>query len=308
VVARCKLHQGDDAEFQGAAMASLTVGIVDVFAETPLTGNPLAVVEGAEALGVEVLRSIAREFNQAETTFILPSTRADFRLRSFTAAGVEVFGAGHNALGAWLWLGLNGALGSLEPGRTFHQEIGAEVLPIRLEQRAGRLLGRMRQSDMQLGEHEVAAAAIAAALSIAPSDVLADPAPRAVSTGVSHLMVRLTGAEAVDRCAPDGVVLKSLLRAAGAEGCYVYGYDEGRAHAHARFFNPTVGLWEDAATGTAAGPLAAYLAFTKHLPTDRLTILQGATFGRPSRIEVTLTPVPELSGSGLIVLKGSLEI
>jgi trans-2,3-dihydro-3-hydroxyanthranilate isomerase len=75
--------------------------LVDVFAEAPLGGNPLAVVAGppAEAL----LPRIAREFHQSETTFVMRPTRAaaDWRLRSFTAAGVEVFGAGHNALGAW---------------------------------------------------------------------------------------------------------------------------------------------------------------------------------------------------------------
>lgn len=92
---------------------SRTVGIIDVFADAPLQGNPLAVVEGADALTDDQMRRIAGEFNQAETTFVLPSGRADRRLRSFTAAGVEVFGAGHNALAAWLWLGERGVLGDL---------------------------------------------------------------------------------------------------------------------------------------------------------------------------------------------------
>jgi PhzF family phenazine biosynthesis protein len=80
---------------------------VDVFAVEPLTRQfPLEVVEDAVDLTVDQLQRIAREFNQSETTFILPPTRpdADWRLRSFTAAGVEVFGAGgHNSLGAWWW-------------------------------------------------------------------------------------------------------------------------------------------------------------------------------------------------------------
>ena len=92
----------------------LASGIVDVFAETALTGNPLAVVEGADAIPDGTLRRIAREFNQAETTFILRSSRADKKLRSFTANGSEVFGAGHNALGAWLWMAERGQLGALE--------------------------------------------------------------------------------------------------------------------------------------------------------------------------------------------------
>ena len=121
----------------------LTCGLVDVFADVPLSGNPLAVVEGADGLTDDTMRRIAREFNQAETTFLLKSDRADWKLRSFTASGAEVFGAGHNALGAWLWLGYHGKLGALDTPRTFRQEIGGDVLPISLEMRDGRLQGRM---------------------------------------------------------------------------------------------------------------------------------------------------------------------
>ena len=77
---------------------------VDVFAARPLTGNPLSLVPDADGLDEVQMRAIAREFNQSETTFLLrPSLPgATVRLRSFTPAGVEVGGAGHNALGAWL--------------------------------------------------------------------------------------------------------------------------------------------------------------------------------------------------------------
>ena len=96
-------------------MPELIAGLIDVFADAPPTGNPLAVVQDADGLSDEQMRRIAGELNQAETTFILQSVRADGRLRSFTASGAEVFGAGHNALGAWLWLGEHGDLGPLEP-------------------------------------------------------------------------------------------------------------------------------------------------------------------------------------------------
>src|SRR5271169_6327564 len=131
-------------------MAELTAGLIDVFADAPLTGNPLAVVQDADGLSDEQMRRIAREFNQAETTFILHSARADRKLRSFTASGAEVFGAGHNALGAWLWLGEHGDLGPLTTPQTFHQEIGTDVLPIELEKIGGRVHGRMRQAPLHL--------------------------------------------------------------------------------------------------------------------------------------------------------------
>src|SRR5688500_9208147 len=81
--------------------------LVDVFADTPLRGNPLAVVDDGADLDDRTMRRLALEFNQAETTFILPpsTVAAHYRLRSFTTTGTEVFGAGHNAPGAWWRLG-----------------------------------------------------------------------------------------------------------------------------------------------------------------------------------------------------------
>ncbi|MTE28440.1 PhzF family phenazine biosynthesis protein, partial [Winogradskyella sp. ZXX205] len=67
----------------------MPAGLIDVFADAPLTGNPLAVVEDADALTEAQMRRIAVEFNQAETTFVMRSDRADRNLRSFTAAGAE---------------------------------------------------------------------------------------------------------------------------------------------------------------------------------------------------------------------------
>ena len=288
-------------------MAELVAGLVDVFADTPFSGNPLAVVEGADDLSEAQMRRIAGEFNQAETTFLLKSTRADWRLRSFTTAGVEVSGAGHNALGAWLWLAELGKLGALDQPRTFHQELGDDVLPIVLECIGGRVHGRMRQSPLRLLPPLTDVAPLAAALGLTIDDILMGPAPRPANTGATHLLVRVRNASTVDRATPVHQVLLPVLREAGAEGCYVYAHElQAPESAYARFFNPTVGLWEDAATGTAAGPLAAYLGRENLLRDSKLVVEQGAKMGRRSRLNVRLAPDPELSGTGLIVLRGTL--
>src|SRR3954451_1862077 len=80
--------------------------VVDVFASQPLSGSPLPLLPDADDLDQAQLAAIAREFSQPETTFLLrPSLPgATVRIRSFTPAGAEVGGAGHNALGAWVWL------------------------------------------------------------------------------------------------------------------------------------------------------------------------------------------------------------
>ena len=294
-------------------MTALVAGLIDVFADRPLTGNPLAVVEGADALPDATLRRIAGELNQAETTFVMTSTRADRKLRSFTASGAEVFGAGHNALGAWLWLGMHGHLGALDTPRTFHQEIGADVLPITVELRDGRVHGRMRQAALRLAPPLTDLAPLAAALAVTGDDLVAHPAPRVASghsTGAGHLLVRVRDPQAVDRARPDADALLAVLQSAGAEGCYVYAFDRAApGTAYARFFNPTVGLWEDAATGTAAGPLCAYLGSEGLLAPDQtLVIEQGVRMGRRSLLHVRLTPEPELSGSGVVVLRGWLDL
>ena len=286
----------------------LVAGLIDVFAEAVLTGNPLAVVEGADGLDNVTLRRIAREFNQAETTFLMKSERADWRLRSFTASGAEVFGAGHNALGAWLWLAQDGQLGPLSTPKTFRQEIGEDILPITLEARDGRIFGRMTQAPMRLHPPLADPPALMQALDLTPDDLMHTPPPRAVDTGAAHLMVRLRDKAAVDRAEPPAAHLLKVLKNAGAEGCYVYAFDPVSATAYARFFNPTMGLWEDSATGTAAGPLCAYLGSENLLSGKSLEVEQGARMGRPSLLRVTLTPEPELTGTGVMVLRGTLRI
>jgi PhzF family phenazine biosynthesis protein len=294
--------------FRGEVM-KLVAGLIDVFADEPLTGNPLAVVQDADDLDDERMRCIAGEFNQPETTFILRSTCADRKLRSFTSSGAEVFGAGHNALGAWLWLGEHGDLGSLKTSRTFLQEIGQDVLTITLEEVDGRVHGRMRQAPLRLFEPLADLTLLADALRLSPNAIMTEPKPRPADTGAAHLMVRVLDAETVDKALPKADSLLALLRTTQAEGCYIYALD---AHApetaYARFFNPTVGLWEDAATGTAAGPLTAYLASEGILKNSELTVEQGTKMGRRSILRVRVIPEPELSGAGVVVLRGMINL
>lgn len=294
-------------------MTTIPFHLVDVFADEPLAGNPLAVVPDADGLDEALLRRIARELNQSETTFPLAPTAAGaaFRLRSFTPAGAEVSGAGHNALGAWWWLAETGRLGPLGDGLALAQELGGRVLPVAVEARAGRLLSiGLTQSEPQaLAEHPDPAA-LAAALGLGGDDLL--PAARVVSTGAAHLLVQARDRAAVAAANPDAARLLAELRRAGAQGCYLYSLDpvDPSAAAHARFFNPTVGLWEDPATGSAAGPLAWLLAERGLVPSSgEVAIEQGHALGRPSRIAVRLAGGRvELRGRCVTVADGALRL
>src|SRR5687768_1175737 len=94
-------------------MASIRFSIVDVFSTTAFKGNPLAVVDNmSSSLTDTQMKLIARQFNLSETTFVSPPSKAKakFQLRSFLPNGEEVFGQGHNSLGAWWWLAHHGFL------------------------------------------------------------------------------------------------------------------------------------------------------------------------------------------------------
>jgi PhzF family phenazine biosynthesis protein len=181
---------------------------VDVFAEHPLAGNPLAVVPDADHLDDRQMRAIAQEFNQSETTFLVrPATAADWRLRSFTPAGVEVLGAGHNALGAWLWLAHSNRLPAGQ--RHFVQQIGPSLLGVEVTQVAGRTaVVTMQQSRPEFGGVLDDRQALVAALGLAETDLLDEPA-QVVSTGAGHLLVPLRSRAAVPVRAGSGGWAKS---------------------------------------------------------------------------------------------------
>lgn len=292
----------------------LNFALIDVFAGAPLRGNPLAVVDNGAGLDEDSMRRLALEFNQAETTFILPpgSPEAHYRLRSFTATGTEVFGAGHNALGAWWRLAATGRLGPLSGTDTFQQEIGEETLPVIVKSEEGIPLSiEMKQSPPRFGAMVAPDAALAAALGLTFNDFASGTVPgQVVSTGTAHLMMPLTTRTAVDRADPNAPELRSQLLRAGAEGCYIFSLDptaEG-AVAYSRFFNPVAGIREDPATGTAAGPLVSHLV-ARHAVDDgtAAVIQQGVLMGRESLLQVKVTGDDvRLSGACFTSAEGSI--
>jgi trans-2,3-dihydro-3-hydroxyanthranilate isomerase len=284
--------------------------LVDVFGEAALSGNPLGVVDLTDRRGPvddAWLASVARELNQAETTFILPrADGADRVLRSFTMGGVEVYGAGHNALGAWWWLLETGRVVP-EPGRDLVQRIGGRDLPVIVG--AGGWLG-MRQEPARFGATG-RAEDVAGPLGLSAADLLGAPAPQVVDTGAGHLMVLAASRKAVAAAVPDRAALTALAASLGAEGVYLAWLDPTATGtvAHARFFNPGVGLDEDSATGTAAGPLCAWLHRSGLLDASgELVVSQGEEMGRPSTIRIALGDdgVVTVSGRGRTTVRGEL--
>jgi trans-2,3-dihydro-3-hydroxyanthranilate isomerase len=290
--------------------------LVDVFTETPLEGNQLAVVFGADNLSDERMLAITSEFNHSETTFVLPprNDKAAWRLRSFTLAE-EVFGQGHQTLGAW-WAIAEGHLVDLRAGENvIYQEIGDQILPLEIYVAAGkpqRVL--MTQNKPVFGEKFGDRAMLTETLGLNESDLsVASLEPQAVSTGAFHFLVPVKNIEALKRVRVDTAKLIELAKPLGCEGCYLYTLEtvNGNSAAHARAFFPGIGMTsEDPATGTAAGPLGAYLVSKGVLPAEKtLTIEQGYEINRPSLIEVSVKGDEiKVGGKCVIVGEGNLKL
>ncbi|WP_433677613.1 PhzF family phenazine biosynthesis protein [Microbacterium gorillae] len=150
------------------------------------------------------------------------------------------------------------------------------------------------------------------ALGLGSGTVRRDVPTQVVSTGAEHLLVAVDSVVTVDRAVPEPTVLKRFLASVGTEGCYIYALmhdvDSDAPDAYARFFNPTVGIAEDPATGTAAGPLAALLVRGGHVGSKtNIRIEQGTAIGRRSLLDLHVAgDVVELSGSGVIAAEGTL--
>jgi len=269
-----------------ATAQKLEYHVVDVFTEQPFAGNPLAVVLGSGQLGAEQLQLIAAEFQLSETAFPLRPTDsleaarvgADYQLRIFTP-DTELPFAGHPSIGtAWLlqqlkWFG---------PGEV-RQLCGEGLLPLSVDAEGATLTG----GAPRVGEPIDPLAALAA-LGLAPEDLRGE-AVRVASTGLSFAIVPVV-ADALGRCEPDIARLRrDFSYPAAATGIYVVAWGNSPLCISARMFAGDIGSPEDAATGSGALALGAYLGNSGLLPegTSTVEITQGVEMGRPSTLRVS---------------------
>lgn len=244
--------------------------VCDVFTDVPLAGNQLAVFTDARDLDPLTMQALAREMNFAETVFVLPPSNADadVRIRIFTPA-VELPFAGHPTLGTAFVLG--GPLSKI----VIRLETGVGVVPVELERDGPRIVfGRMEQ-PIPTFELVADPEPIFAALGVAGSLL---PVER-YDLGPGHVYVELGSPEEVAAVQPD---IAALARAT-PDGVNCFARDGERWKT--RMFAPNHGVNEDAATGSAAGPLAVHLARHGQIGFgEQIEIKQGAEINRPSTL------------------------
>jgi trans-2,3-dihydro-3-hydroxyanthranilate isomerase len=273
--------------------------VCDVFTDVPLAGNQLAVFTDARDLDPLTMQALARETNFSETVFVLPpsNAEADVRLRIFTPA-LELPFAGHPVLGAAFVLG--GPLSKI----VIRLETGVGVVPVELERDGPRIVFGMMDQPIPTIEPVADPAPIFAALGIAGSGL---PVER-YDLGPGHVYIELGSPEEVAALQPN---IAALARAS-PDGVNCFARDGGLWKT--RMFAPNHGVTEDAATGSAAGPLALHLARHGRIPFgERIEIKQGAEINRPSTLYAEAHGTPDeiqrvaVGGSAVTVARGQFS-
>src|SRR5207302_1939642 len=277
---------------------------LDVFTTTRFAGNPLAVFTDGDGLSEEEMLAIAREMNLSETVFVQKPTdeEALARLRIFTTKE-ELKLAGHPVIGTWFLLAELGVVPAQDGGVHILQETGAGVLPVEIRFKDGRPQRvTMTQKEAIFKPAKINKKKLATALGLSPKDFDMKLEPEYVSTGIFNLMVPLRNRAALGKIAMNTLALRKLLGKNGTMAyCFACG-DNGKAFSRGML---PWDSYEDAATGSAAGSLGAYLVkHGKLSAAHMLHILQGEEMGRPSNIEVEVTQkgkklVPRVSGAAV---------
>lgn len=293
-------------------MAAHRYTLLDVFTATPLEGNGLAVVHDADGLDDAAMLAFARETRLSETTFVQTASvaGADYRNRIWTVE-LELPFAGHPSLGTAVAVARAAGAQDGETVRYVQQTVaGLQPVEVTLSHGGLRASASMLQEPAVFGA-EVPRAEALATLGLTVQDGDPQLTPQVVSTGAPQLILPLRDRDAAARATPDYEAIGALLEAHGAvtlyaAACTPRGAGE-RSAAHARSFAFSAEIGEDPATGSAAGPLCAYL----HARTgsDRVAIDQGVEMGRPSRLDTLVAGDRVRVGGDVVVLvDGTLHL
>ncbi len=272
--------------------------LVDVFSERPFSGNQLCVVPDPGGLNAVTMQTLAAEIGFSETTFVTAADGDRYSMRIFTPT-TELPFAGHPTLGTAYALVSAGRITS--PAT---QEVASGEFHVTVDL-AGRSAA-VRQHAPVFGVEATDLTSVAEAVGISRRDLTPDLPPQIVGTGLDYLIVPVASVTAVAQAVRDDRALPRLLNAARAEGVYLFAITDGGG-IKARMFDGDLGIGEDAATGSAAGPLGAYLAARglAGMP-GSIAISQGEEIQRPSTLHVTVDR--DADGEWAVVVGGGVFI
>lgn len=302
-------------------MKSYEFFIADVFTNRRFGGNQLAVFTDGSGLDGETMQEIAREMNYSETTFLLPpESGGDYRVRIFTPASELPF-AGHPLVGTGFVIVAQGLKPQAEPQTTVTLECGVGDIFVTVET-AGGVAGHtvMTQPAPVVRSLWADTARLAKALSLAAADIEETGTPvEVLDNGIPVMIVPVATLAAVQNIKVDINALEAVSREAGALTVLAFAPQgvEPSSAVHCRVFVPLQGIAEDAATGSANGPLGFYCVrhgVVAAKPTTTLISEQGFEMKRPSLLTIeldmddALQEVKAVRVGGGVVISGRGEI
>ena len=260
--------------------------IVDVFSQSPFGGNQLAVLPEASAISAAGMQKIAREFNFAETTFVIPpKDKANTRQVRIFTPNAEIPFAGHPTVGTACALVMGGHVGSGD-AHTLVLEEGVGPVTVAVDKREGIFNGMLTLAGkVDHPRERPGTADLAAVLSVPLADV---KQAFFASVGLPFCFAQLTSRAAVDRARMDKTAWAQRLANAWSPNVFFFAGDLANGSAlYARMCAPALGIEEDPATGSACAALVGALAGQPEFQgeTFRLSIQQGVAMGRRSDIE-----------------------
>lgn len=284
---------------------------LDVFTDRKFAGNPLAVILDARGLSLADMQTITREFNYAETTFVLPpeDERNTARVRIFTP-GYEMAFAGHPTIGTAIAIArarnLQGEL---------RLELNAGVYPVKatLDDIVPSAEFLNPNLPSERGESPEASL-IEAALSLPEGAIDRSDHRRRVLGAPTAFVFARAPIDVVRRAKIDSAAFEALALVKTV-GVLLYAEGGDGADYHVRMFAPGAGVPEDPATGGAAAALPGQIAQSQRLAdgTHRWRIEQGVEIGRPSLIRASVEIAGgavrsvRIAGSAVPVMKGRLD-
>lgn len=263
--------------------------IADVFTETAFGGNQLAVFPDGRGISDRAMQALAREFNFAETTFVLPpqDPRHLRRVRIFTPKAELPF-AGHPTVGTAAVLARLGLVPLSGGAASIVLEEGIGPVAVEIKLRGETVLAHLvTEKEVESPSARPARSQAASALSL-PEDAVLET--WCAGMGVRFCFVHLASREAVDRAVLDRAAWSTNFAHAWSPNLYFFagGLATG-SRLYARMFAPALGIDEDPATGAGAAALAGYLAARSPAEDGsfKWEIDQGIAMGRPSFIEAS---------------------
>ncbi|MBK5110761.1 MAG: PhzF family phenazine biosynthesis protein [Thermoleophilia bacterium] len=285
---------------------------LDVFTDRPLVGNGLAVVLDADGLGPGTMLAFAREVGLSETTFVQsPDTarpptgpeseeQADYRNRIWTVSS-EIPFAGHPSLGTAVAVAIERGL----EAASFVQQTGVGLQTVEATSDGGSWRASMLQPPAEFGP-VVESERIAAGLGLAVGQLDPELSSQIASTGLPALLVPVRDLDALASCTPDFDLIREIDPRSELNA-YPFFLERGSRTVRARCFGADLSGIEDPATGSAAGPLLAYLQDC--LDIDSIVVEQGFEMGRPSRIEARMEAgCPRISGAVSVIVAGTVHL